>query len=65
VFLNSRTGQKQMELKGYKTETEDDAKARLEAAGWQVVDYEFDDATKVFKPKGMDMKDDTESEQDD
>jgi len=54
-----------MELKGYKTESEDDAKARLEAAGWQVVDYEFDDATKIFKPKGMDMKDDVEEDSDD
>lgn len=47
MFENRRTGAKAGELRAYKTEGEEDAKRRLEAAGWQFggVDYEFTDFT--------------------
>jgi hypothetical protein len=53
MFMNEKTGQRQMELKGYKSETENDAQARLEAAGWTFngVEYEWIDAQKLFKVK--------------
>jgi len=49
MFQNSRTGAKAGELRAYKTEEEEDAKRRLEAAGWSFggVDYEYVD--HVFK----------------
>ena len=49
-------------LKGYKTESEEDAKARLSAAGWDLtVDYEFKDADKSFHPVNA-MKEDEEDD---
>lgn len=50
MFTNNRTGQKQSVLRGYKTEEEADAKARLEAAGWDFnsADYKWDDMEKTF-----------------
>ena len=49
MFENSRTMAKAGELRAYNSESEDDAKRRLEAAGWVFsgVDYEFDNG--VFK----------------
>ena len=50
MFVNERSGQKQAQLRGYKTESEEDAKARLEAAGWKFsgVDYDWDETAKLF-----------------
>jgi hypothetical protein len=50
MFNNNRTGQKQSILRGYKTEDEADAKARLEAAGWDFAsaEYKWDDVVKTF-----------------
>jgi len=53
MFENKRTGAKAGELRAYKTEGEEDAKRRLEAAGWVFsgVDYAFEDFTfKVTPP---------------
>jgi len=43
MFENRRTKQKQQVLRAYKSESEDDAKRRLEGMGWQFngVDYTF------------------------
>lgn len=50
MFVNSRTQQRQATLRGYRTESEDEAKMRLQAAGWifQGVDYDWDDEAKTF-----------------
>jgi len=49
VFTNSRSGAKARELRAYQTESESEAKARLEAAGWSFsIPYEFDDNQKLF-----------------
>ena len=57
MFTNERTGAKAAELRGYDSESEADAKRRLEAAGWRFVDsYEWDDATKVFATTAIDTK---------
>jgi hypothetical protein len=51
MFTNKRTGAKAKELRGYDSESEADAKRRLEAAGWEFggVDFTFDDDSKLFK----------------
>ena len=50
MFKNSRTGQSQAELRGYKTEDENTAKARLEAAGWSFdTTYTWDEDKKLFQ----------------
>jgi hypothetical protein len=61
MFENKRTGAKAGELRAYASEEESDARSRLEAAGWNIseVDYEFEN--KVFKPK---MKADDANESD-
>ena len=53
MFVNNKTGQRAAELRGYKSETEQDAQARLEAAGWSFsgVEYEWNDGEKLFKAK--------------
>lgn len=56
-FENKRTGAKAAELRGYDSESEADAKRRLEAAGWQFdVSYEWDDAKKLFATTAIDTK---------
>ena len=54
MFKNSRTGAKAGELRAYKTESEEDAKRRLSAAGWEFsgVDYEFVDTVFSIVEKG-------------
>lgn len=61
MFMNRRTNDKAGELRAYASEDESSARTRLEAAGWNIgeVDYEFVD--KVFKPK---MKADDANESD-
>ena len=57
MFVNQRTNAKAAELRGYDSESEADAKRRLEAAGWRFTDsYEWDDATKVFATTAIDTK---------
>ena len=50
MFINSRTQQRQATLRGYRTESEDEARLRLSAAGWifDGVDYDWDDEAKTF-----------------
>ena len=56
-FENKRTGAKAAELRGYDSESEADAKRRLEAAGWQFdVSYEWEDAKKLFATSAIDTK---------
>lgn len=56
-FENKRTGAKAAELRGYDSESEADAKRRLQAAGWQFdVSYEWDDAKKLFATSAIDTK---------
>jgi len=56
-FLNKRTGAKAAELRGYDSESESDAKRRLEAAGWQFdVSFEWDDSKKMFTTDAIDTK---------
>jgi hypothetical protein len=45
MFENRRTGAKATELRAYRTESEIDAKRRLEAGGWTFsgVEYDFED----------------------
>lgn len=49
MFENNRINRKSAELRAYKSESETDAKRRLEAAGWNFsgVDYSFEN--QVFK----------------
>lgn len=62
VFTNNRSGAKARELRAYQTESEAEAKARLEAAGWLfTVSYTWDDNQKMFKI-GDDTPADNESE---
>jgi hypothetical protein len=52
MFENSRTHAKAKELKGHSTETESEAKARLETQGWVIPsEAHFDDTTKVYAMK--------------
>lgn len=53
MFTNKK-GQKAKELRAYKTESEEDAKRRLEANGWIFagVDYEFVDGVFSIVEKG-------------
>jgi hypothetical protein len=50
MFENKRTGAKAKELRGYDSESEADAKRRLQAAGWVFdgMDVTFDESTKIF-----------------
>jgi hypothetical protein len=60
LFNNTRTGAKSAELRAYATESESDAKRRLEAAGWsfQGVDYAFENSIfKVNKEPTMGAED--------
>lgn len=66
MFENKRTGAKAGELRAYASEMENDAKIRLEAAGWSFagVDYTFEN--QVFKidvtpPDASEGSDDSES----
>ena len=57
MFENARTNAKAAELRGYDSESEADAKRRLEAAGWRFdVSYEWDDAKKLFATSAIDTK---------
>ena len=58
MFVNKRTGAKAKELRGYDSESEADAKRRLEAAGWDFsgVEYNFDDDSKLFATDAIDTK---------
>jgi len=58
MFKNTRTGASASELRGYETESESDAKRRLEAAGWNFagVSYEWDDGEKLFETTAIDTK---------
>lgn len=49
MFINSRTGAKAKELRAYATEDEDDAKRRLEAAGWAFGGVDFEYTDHMFK----------------
>jgi len=64
MFTNSRTGQRQKILRGYKSESEQEARARLEAAGWQFegVDYTWTDSEKTFVVDDTDTEETTEAE---
>ena len=64
MFTNTKTGQRAKELKGYKSETEENAKARLEAAGWsfQGVEYDWDEPSKTFSVKEGDSDSDGDEE---
>jgi hypothetical protein len=64
MFENSRTKAKASELRAYRTESELDAKRRLEAAGWNFggVDYAFEDfAFKVATP-AVEVTDETKED---
>lgn len=54
MFVNKK-GDKSKELRAYKTESEEDAKRRLEANGWifSGVDYEFVDGVFSIVEKGV------------
>jgi len=61
MFVNSRTQQRQATLRGYRTESEDEARMRLSAAGWifDGVDFDWDDEAKTFvvnEPKSAEGK---------
>lgn len=58
MFKNKRTGASAAELRAYDTETESDAKRRLEAAGWSFagVAFTFDDEKKIFTTDAIDTK---------
>lgn len=57
AFLNKKTGAKAAELRAYDSESEADAKRRLEAAGWDMsTPYDYDDAKKLFETKAIDTK---------
>jgi len=63
MFVNNKTGQRASELRGYRSETEDEARARLEAAGWEFAEteYEWTDSEKLFAAKAKNDSDaDTE-----
>jgi hypothetical protein len=57
-FENKRTGAKAAELRAYDSESEADAKRRLEAAGWdfQSAAFSFDDSKKLFTTDAIDTK---------
>jgi hypothetical protein len=57
-FVNKRTNAKAAELRGYDSESEADAKRRLEAAGWDFggVEYNFDETSKLFATDAIDTK---------
>jgi len=57
-FVNKRTGAKAAELRGYDSESEADAKRRLEAAGWdfQSAAFSYDEAKKIFTTDAIDTK---------
>jgi len=57
-FLNKRTGAKAAELRGYDSESDQDAKRRLEAAGWdfQSAEHSWDDEKKLFTTDAIDTK---------
>lgn len=58
MFINDKTGQRAAELRGYRSETEDEARARLEAAGWNFeVEFEWIDGEKLFKLKAKEDSD--------
>lgn len=63
MFVNNKTGQRAAELRGYKSETEQDAQARLEAAGWSFtgVEYEWKDGEKLFTVKDKDDDSDNDT----
>lgn len=66
VFKNTRTGISAAELRGYKTEDEDTAMARLKAAGWNFnIEYYWDDTTKTFFVGKMPDVEDGEDEGED
>jgi len=48
MFSNTRTGSKSRELGAYQTESEAEAKTRLESAGWDLADAKFDENKKMF-----------------
>jgi hypothetical protein len=57
AFLNKKTGAKAAELRAYDSESEADAKRRLEAAGWDLsAPYTYDDSKKLFETKAIDTK---------
>jgi len=61
VFINNRSGAKSRELRAYQTESESEAKARLEAAGWSfTIDYTWDDNQKMFKAGAADQPSDSD-----
>lgn len=57
VFLNKKSGAKAAELRAYDSESEDDAKRRLEAAGWDMsTPHTYDETKKLFETKAVDTK---------
>lgn len=50
-FVNTRTGARTQELKGFQTETEAETVARLKAAGWEIEKgkYEYDEQQRVLR----------------
>ena len=63
VFTNNRSGAKARELRAYQTESESEAKARLEAAGWSfTISYTWDDNQKMFKAGNDDAPSDDDGE---
>ena len=64
MFVNDKTGQRAAELRGYRSETEDEARARLEAAGWNFdVEFEWIDSEKLFKLKVKEEDSDASTEE--
>jgi len=57
-FENKRTGAKAAELRAYDSESEADAKRRLEAAGWDFssASFSYDEAKKLFTTDAIDTK---------
>jgi hypothetical protein len=49
MFENNRINRKSAELRAYKSESETDAKRRLEAAGWNFSGVYFEFENQIFK----------------
>jgi len=56
-FVNTRTGARTQQLKGFPTESENETVARMKAAGWEINsgEYEYDESnqTLTYKEKAV------------
>lgn len=63
-FVNSRTGARTQQLKGFPTETEAETVARFKAAGWDIEkgSYEYDSSTYTLTYNEPAVKTETQDE---